>query len=346
MNDSERTCPDCCEDSVIRRNFLRTGVAATAALAYATLPKYARGEDTPKDTPETLVKRLYDSLGEKQRKDVCFEWDYMDPKRGLLRSRVSNNWHITSPVVNTDYFTKDQQKLVREIFEGIISPDWHARVDKQLKDDAGGFGNQQNIAIFGKPGEKFEFVMTGRHMTLRCDGNSTEHVAFGGPIFYGHQASRVGEPLNEKDGHPGNVYWPQALAANKVYEMLDGKQRKLAEVGSRSEEDIAFRPKEKREGILIGELSADQKEQVQKTLGTLLEMYRKSDQEEVLSCLKTQGGLDACSLSFDTNQDKGGDKIWDCWRIEGPAFEWYFRGEPHVHCWVNIADDPSVKTNV
>jgi hypothetical protein len=188
--------------------------------------------------------------------------------------------------------------------------------------------------------------MTGRHMTLRCDGNSTNHVAFGGPIFYGHQPTREGEPLNEKNGHPGNVYWPQALAANKVYEMLDGKQRKLAEVGSRNEEDIAFRAKEKREGILIGELSADQKEQVQKTLGMLLEMYRQSDQDEVLACLKTQGGLDACSLSFDINQDKGGDKVWDCWRIEGPAFEWYFRGEPHVHCWVNIADDPSVKTNV
>jgi hypothetical protein len=340
-------CPDCQEDAVVRRNFLKAGVATTAALAYATLSKHARAEDAPKDTPETLVKILYDSLSEKQRKDVCFDWDYMDPKRGLLRTRVSNNWHITNPVVNTDYYTKEQQQLVRKIFEGIIQPEWHARVDKQLKDDAGGFGNQQNIAIFGKPGDgKFEFVMTGRHMTLRCDGNSTEHVAFGGPIFYGHQASNTGTPLFEKDGHPGNVYWPQALAANKVYEMLDGKQRKLAEVDSRTEEDVKFRGKEKCDGIPVSELSADQKELVQKTLGTLLEMYRQSDQDEVLSCLKAQGGLDGCSLSFDINQDKGGDKIWDVWRLEGPAFEWYFRGEPHVHCWVNIADDPTVKTNV
>lgn len=352
MSRAKPSCPDC-SDSIIRRNFLRASAATTAALAYATLPKFARGEDTPKNTPETLVKQLYDTLSEKQRKDVCFAWDYVEPavdgkpSRGLLRTRVSNNWHITNPVLNTDYYTKEQQKLVREIFEGIIAPEWHERVDRQLKDDAGGFGNQQNIAIFGKPGEdKFEFVMTGRHMTLRCDGNSAEHVAFGGPIFYGHQPTREGAPLNEKNGHPGNVYWPQALEANKVYEMLDGKQRKLAEVHARNEEDIKFRDKEKCDGILISELSADQKAQVQKTLGTLLEMYRKVDQEEVLSCLKAQGGLDACSLSFDIDQDKGGDKIWDCWRLEGPAFEWYFRGEPHVHCWVNIAADPSVKTNV
>ena len=128
--------------------------------------------------------------------------------------------------------------MIRGIFEGIIQPDWHKRIDKQLKDDAGGFGDDQNIAIFGKPGEKFEFVMTGRHMTLRCDGNSTEHVAFGGPIFYGHAASG----FNEKPNHPGNVFWPQALAANKVYEMLDGKQRARALVDRLpQEEDVAFR---------------------------------------------------------------------------------------------------------
>lgn len=47
-------------------------------------------------------------------------------------------------------------------------------------------------------------MLTGRHMTVRCDGNSAEHVAFGGPIFYGHAASG----FNEKPDHPGNVFWP------------------------------------------------------------------------------------------------------------------------------------------
>ena len=63
-----------------------------------------------------------------------------------------------------------------------------------------------------RPGEKFELVMTGRHMTIRCDGDRAEHVAFAGPIFYGHAASG----FNEKPNHPGNVFWHQALAANKV----------------------------------------------------------------------------------------------------------------------------------
>ena len=66
--------------------------------------------------------------------------------------------------------------------------------------------------------------MTGRHMTLRADGDSTDHVAFGGPIFYGHAASG----FTEKPGHPDNVFWPQAVQANKVFKMLDAKQQEKA----------------------------------------------------------------------------------------------------------------------
>ena len=41
----------------------------------------------------------------------------------------------------------------------------------------------------------------------------------------------------------------------------------------------------------------------------------------------------------------GDDGVWDNWRIEGPSFVWHYRGAPHVHVWVNVADDPSVKLN-
>src|ERR1044072_4626042 len=52
MPNSESNWPDCADDFVVRRTFLRASLATTAALAYATLPKYARADDTPKDTPE------------------------------------------------------------------------------------------------------------------------------------------------------------------------------------------------------------------------------------------------------------------------------------------------------
>jgi hypothetical protein len=290
------------------------------------------------------VKALYDTLTPAQRKEVCHDWDFQDPKRGLLRTRVSNNWHINTQVLNSDFYTKEQRQLVREIFEGIYQPEWHAKIDKQLKDDAGGFGNSQNIAIFGKPGDgKFELVMTGRHLTIRCDGNSTEHVAFGGPIFYGHAASG----FNEKPGHPNNVFWHQALAANKVYEMLDGTQRKKAEVAKTpTEEAVGFRGANGTfPGLAVSDMSSDQKELVQQVLQKLIEPYRQSDRDEVISSLKAQGGLDKCSLAFYTDEDLGDDRVWDNWRLEGPSFVWYFRGFPHVHVWVNVADSPDVKLN-
>jgi hypothetical protein len=61
--------------------------------------------------------------------------------------------------------------------------------------------------------------------------------------------------------------------------------------------------------------------------------------------LKAQGGLEKLHLAFYTDEDSGGDKTWDNWRLEGPSFVWHFRGYPHVHVWVNIADQPTVALN-
>jgi hypothetical protein len=289
---------------------------------------------------------LYESLTPGQREKICFPWDYQHAEMGLLRTRVDANWLITEQILESDFYTADQREIVRGIFHGIVHPEWHERYEKEQQDDSGGFGKHNAIAIFGTPGadEKCEFVVTGRHMTLRCDGNAAEHVAFGGPIFYGHAAST----FDETAMHPGNVFWPQAVEANKLYEALDEKQRKLALIAAAPyESDVGFKGREgKFEGIPVSELSSDQKERVQEVLRKLIEPYRQSDQDEVVACLKAQGGIDACSLAFFQDEDIGEDKVWDIWRLEGPSFVWHYRGAPHVHVWVNVASDPSVKLNV
>jgi hypothetical protein len=227
----------------------------------------------------------------------------------------------------------------------MTNPDWHERWDKQLKDDVGGFGHSQSLAIFGAPGgDKFEFVLASRHMTLRCDGNSADHVALGGPILYAHE----GEDLYEKPDHPSNLFWHQAVEANKLYDMFDGKQREKSLVvqGMPSEELVGFRgPQGKFDGLAVKDFAADQKSHLQGVLKILLEPFRQSDQDEVVRCLKVQGGLDACHLAFYKEGDLGDDGVWDNWRLEGPSFVWYFRGKPHVHVWVHVADSPDVKLN-
>lgn len=339
-------CPDCDslnENLVSRRSFVQASSVAVAAASF--LPAVARADEPAKSAPESLVKKLFDSLAPAQKEEVCFDWDYKDD-RGLLRMHVSNNWHITEKRVASGFFTKDQQDIIEALFWGLYSPDWHDRIKKQLKDDAGGYGKEQSIAIFGQPGTgKFEFVMTGRHLTIRCDGDSVEHTAFGGPIFYGHAASG----FNETAGHPGNVYWYQAQKANALFKMLDGKQREQALLEKApAEAKVHFGgPDGKPGGIMVSDLTADQKEHAQKVLTALLEPYRNTDQAEVRKCLTAQGGLDKCRLAFYRTDatgkaDLGDDGEWDNWRLEGPSFVWHYRGMPHVHVWVNIADDPSV----
>jgi hypothetical protein len=339
-------CPECARPAgpVSRRGFLATAAGGLAAAA-VPLARPARAvAPAATATAETLAGMLHASLTPEQRGRVCVPWDHVHPKFGLLRTRVANNWKANDPDVAGNFYTGEQKRLIRDIFEQLVTPDWHARFDKQLEDDAGGFGHSQSVALIGEPGSgKFQFLLTGRHMTLRCDGDSAEHVAFGGPIFYGHDAG--GDP--EEPNHPGNVFWPQAVAANGVFKMLDGRQRGLALVSALPRENaVGFRgPQAQIPGIPVTELSADQKQELERVLGVLLEPFRTTDRDESRRCLAAQGGLDACRLAFYSQGDIGADGVWDCWRLEGPSFVWHFRGAPHVHVWVNVADTPDIPLN-
>ena len=67
--------------------------------------------------------------------------------------------------------------------------------------------------------------------------------------------------------------------------------------------------------------------------------------QEDIAALKKNGGLDQCHLTFYERDDLGRDGIYDNWRLEGPAFVWHWRGAPHVHVWVHIADSHKVELN-
>ncbi|QDU11727.1 DUF3500 domain-containing protein [Gimesia aquarii] len=329
---------------ISRRHFMRTmgaALAGTHFLGADRLLTAGQPEESSQPTPEPLVKKLYESMKPEQKTKVCFDWDHKD-KHGLLRQHIQANWNITDPTVNSDFFTKDQQEMIEAIFFGHFDPSWHKKIRKQLQDDQGGYGEEQSIAIFGTPGtDRFQFVMTGRHTTVRCDGDSAEHLAFGGPIFYGHAASGFNETAN----HPGNVFWEQALKANHVYKILDGKQRKVALIPQAPRETkVHFKKSaDKITGLKIADMTRDQKQEMQKVLSSLIEPFRTSDQSEVRKCIKKQGGLDQCRISFYQSGDIGNDQVWDNWRLEGPAFVWHYRGAPHVHVWVNVSDDPKTQ---
>ena len=282
-----------------RRTFLKTAVLGGVGLAaQATFPagRLAGASAEARRNSETLVATLNKSLSEEQRKVVTFPFDHP------LRSKVDNNWAITPYKIN-QFYTADQQAMI--------------------------------IAIFGRPATgKFEFVLTGRHCTMRCDGDSVEGAAFGGPIFYGHAA----RDFNEAPDHPGNVYWYQAKSANRVFQALDGKQRQLALLTEPRQEQQTrtVRLGDELAGLPVSEMSRDQVELVEQVLADLLLPFRRQDAEEAMRYIKKEGKLDGLTLSFYKSGDLGNDGIWDNWQLQSRNMVWYFRGSPHVHVWVNI----------
>ena len=328
-------CPDC--DEFDRRRFLKTVAMGSVGLATTAAVPIIQG--TPARVPskpdlsqrsETLVATLHQSLTAEQRQKVAFPFGHP------LQSQVDNNWHIT-PVKIGEFFTPDQQAMITEIFRNLHNPEFADKVFYHINEDAGGLGNY-SIALFGEPGTgAFEFVLTGRHCTARCDGDSVEGVAFGGPIFYGHAS----QGFNEKADHPKNVYWYQAQRANEVFQALDGKQRKIALLGDpRQEQGTATvdlsKPNERPVGLPVSEMKRDQRQLVEEVLHDLLLPFREKDRQKAMADIKAQGGFDALSMSFFKNMDIGNDGVWDVWQLESPTMVWYFRGSPHVHVWVNI----------
>lgn len=316
-------------DPVSRRQFVR---AVGGAAALGGLVPWANAHagfvgDGPShsSTAETSAARLFETLKPEQREILCFPYDHP------LRTRISANWAITEPTIGE--LETEQQMLVEEILRGVTSPEGYDRFRIQMDQDSGGF-EEYHIALFGKPGdEKFEFEMTGRHLTLRADGNSNPGAAFGGPIVYGH-----GEG-DAKKGLPGNVFYYQTVKANQVFGALDGKQREAALVAKAPAETAVQLQGEGAEfpGLCIGELSSDQKELVESVIRVILDPYRTEDVEEAMAIMKDGGGLDALHMAYYKEGDLGDDGEWDIWRLEGPTFVWHFRGAPHVHTYVNIA---------
>ncbi len=318
-------CPECGE-LVDRRQFLRQAVTVTAAagcLLHA--PRVARPAEAK--SGESLVKELYRSLNKEQREILVLPWD--DPRR----HKVAPNWEIVDLPIS-DVLNKEQQRLVLEIIRSITSEDGFERFMRQMKDDWGGLG-RYTCAIFGDPESgKFEWELTGRHVTMRCDGNSVEGKAFGGPLVYGHAPQ-----FTEKPGHPGNVFWYQAVRANQVFQALDGKQRAKALLEKAPPETaVQLRgPDAPRPGIPVAELSPDQKALVREVIHDILLPYRESDRQEALAIIEAGGGLDALHIAFYKQGDLGNDQVWDIWRIEGPTAVFHFRGAPHIHAYINVA---------
>ena len=299
-------------------------------------------DDLPAADVATLVRSLHASLAAQQRDEICFDWDHVDGARGLLRSFVANHWQVTRPCVSSDFFTSEQRHLIQEVFKGLLDPGWLARFLKMLRDDTKGhpWGTNQSIALFeDAAGGRLQMVFCGRHLTLRANAHRDEGMAFGGPIFYAHAV----RGFFERPRHPGNVFWCQAVEAGRLYDALDAGQREAAEVDRLPQESaIGFRSE--RPGVAASTVNAAQRESLGRLVGALIEPFRAEDRACVLACIEKQGGLSALHMIY-SRDGRMSAPLWDNWRLEGPSLVWNFRGFPHVHVMVHVADHADVVAN-
>ncbi|HEX7901077.1 MAG TPA: DUF3500 domain-containing protein [Planctomycetota bacterium] len=319
-------CPDCGDmvpaEAVDRRDFLR-GAAALAGMA--ALPAFA--QDKPDRTAEELIKELHAGLSDDQKKDVVM------PFESDARLKIYNA--ALGKTIGQAY-TKPQQELVQRILRSIASDDkgWHMMTRGGTWDASKAFENC-GANIFGDPSKgKFTWVFSGHHLTIRCDGDTVEGPAFGGPLYYGHTPNGYSD---------NNVFNHQTYTALEVFDSLSEAQRKQAIiVGTPGEgaESIKFRAAgQAMPGIAAAELSAEQKGLVEKTMRDLLAPYRKADGDEVMRTIKANGGLEKLHMAFykEDAEKEIKRRSWHFWRLEGPGFVWNYRVLPHVHTFVNIS---------
>ncbi|MCI0378331.1 MAG: DUF3500 domain-containing protein, partial [Gemmataceae bacterium] len=284
---------------------------------------------------EELVRELYASLNEEQRRQIVLPWNHGVGNNNATptRMRMYNGALNRQPIGNI--YNKQQQELITRILRSICSDDeGHRRITRN-----GTFDNSRTLDacgshIFGDPtnNRQFAWVFTGHHLTVRCDGNSQPTTAFGGPMYYGHSP----------DGYSQrNVFNYQTRSVVSVFDALTEAQRRTAVLtGSPGENEgsVQFRaPGQPHPGIPGSELTMDQRRLVQSVMRDILSPYRREDADEVMRIVQFNGGMERIHLAFYRDQGATDNNRWHFWRLEGPGFVWNYRVLPHVHTFVNIA---------
>jgi Protein of unknown function (DUF3500) len=341
-------CPECeehvAEPQVLdRRNFIRVVGESAAVLAVAgTAAATVRADEVKPKTAtdkqaEDLVKELYSTLSEEQKKNIVLPWDHGAVKGKVTATRMRM---YNGPIMNKrigDNYTKAQQELIQKILRGICSDeDGYRRITRNGTYDGSRAFEQCGAMVFGEAvdgkDKLWAWVFTGHHLTVRCDGDSEPGAAFGGPMYYGHSPNGYSDR---------NVFNYQTKSVLSVWDALSEKQRQQAEVkGSPGEQEpsVRFRKKsDPKPGIGIGELTKDQQALVEKVMRDVLSPYRKQDVDEVMQIIKTTGGMEKINLAFYQDGRARDNERWHFWRLEGPGFVWNYRVLPHVHTYVNIS---------
>jgi hypothetical protein len=336
--DKNPSCPECESGMPLgRRDFIRVvgTTAAVAAVGLTPLQKARAARAEKQAQAEAMIFELFKTMTADQKKKLARPWDHGTTAKGGTPSRLkTGNAAVDKLLIGVEY-DKKQVELLDKIFRAIANGEQgYKELSRNNKFDNSGDFESISAIIYGEAaeGKKFSLVFTGHHLTVRCDGNSEEATAFGGPLYYGHSPSGYATT---------NVFNHQTKAATELFSALDGDAKKIAVKSGRAWRDehggITVPKKgDTVPGLCFKDMSKDQKALTEKLMKELVAPYRKEDGDEVMELIKATGGMEKVSMAFYEEGKRTAQEPWSYWRLEGPGFVWSFRALPHIHTFVHV----------
>ncbi len=333
--DTLTSCPSCESGTPLgRRDFIRVLGTTAAAIGLTPLQKARAARAEKQAAAEALVFELFGTMTDEQKKKLTRPWDHKPTAKDKIPTRfATGNAAVDKLYIGTEY-KKTQVELLDKLFRALGNgEEGYRELSRGGRFDASGDFESISALIYGEPaeGKKFSLVFTGHHLTVRCDGNSEEATAFGGPLYYGHTPNGYATT---------NVFYKQTRAATELFSALDADARKVAVMsGTWHDEHNGVKvPKKdaKVPGLCYKDMTKDQKEQTERLMKQLVSPYRKEDGDEVMELIRATGGMEKLSMAFYEEGKTSEKEPWSFWRLEGPGFVWSFRALPHIHTFVHV----------
>lgn len=319
-----------------RRRVLRWGLGLGATATAGTLgarwllPPSPRAD---RATFDELAAELIDALDPDDRAVACVPYD--SPWRQVYNRGVWGAGLDIRPWSQSGTV----RQLVSDLAHSGLSRVGRERVNEQFFLRWPGI-HIMRLLVCGDPRDgACTALLTAPHLNLRVGGASTEGVAFGGPQVWGDQRG------DNSPGLPGNVYLPQLHAAWAVFDAMTPAQRAAARVRRAPVQTcLTVRGAGATfDGVPIGELGERARGLARDAVARMLETWPDDDVAYAWACLDAHGGVDALHLAdYDVDHEGGFDAAGQrshIVRMQGPAAVLYFRGEPHLHAFANVAMD-------
>ncbi len=319
-----------------RRHILKAAAGLGVLASGAALGRYALvapPTSAQLDSVDALAVRIYEALPQDIRERACVSYDH--PLR-QCHNRGLGMGGVNVTALHLDW---DTRCAISDLLHAGLSPVGRLRVPYQDATRWAGV-NFMQLLICGDPRKPpYQIVLSGIHLNLRLGDARAEGIAFGGPQVYGDQRG------DEVAGLPGNAYRYQWQRAHRFVTTLTSAERTAVRVArAPAQVNIGLQGRNGRfDGLAIGELSASKRALAHDLVAGILDTYAEQDAAYAWQCLARNGGVDALRFA-DYEEDfhgsrRAGHEPSQIFRLEGPSAVFHFRGEPHVHAFINVAMD-------